>query len=92
MILEKQAEERPMYAIRSELLETLRELDPQSQERVLDFARSIQRPVGEPVAEIIRHAREINFPQADLEEIARLIDEDFEQVIGDELDVPDLDR
>jgi hypothetical protein len=80
-----------MTAIRRDLMDVLQQLDAQAQQRVLDFARSIQEATGEPVADLIQHMREIAFPPADLQEIADLIEAEFEQVRGDELDVPSLD-
>ncbi|MBL8153874.1 MAG: hypothetical protein JNM70_06785 [Anaerolineae bacterium] len=79
-----------MTAIRRDLMDVLQQLDAQAQQRVLEFARSIQEPTGEPVADLIQHMQEIAFPPADLQEIADLIEAEFEQIRGDELDVPVL--
>lgn len=81
-----------MTAIRRDLMDVLQQLDAQAQQRVLEFARSIQEPAGEAVADLIQHMRDIAFPPADLQEIADLIEAEFEQIRGDELDVPVLSR
>ncbi|MCL4249151.1 MAG: hypothetical protein KJ065_13470 [Anaerolineae bacterium] len=80
-----------MSAVEQEILEAVRRLDPKQQQRVLEFVRTITPKGGTTFAEMREIAREIAFPKEDLDEIARIIEEEFEQVRGDELDVPDLD-
>lgn len=70
-----------------EILEQIRRLDLEGQRRVLEFARSLGRPKGEPGWRIVQHAREINFPKDDLAEIQQAIEDFCEQVE----DFPEID-
>ena len=80
-----------MSALEQEIIDLIRLLSPGQQKRVLEFARTMKPADGTTFAEWRAIAHEIAFPAEDLEEIARFIEEEFEQVRGDELDVPDLD-
>ncbi len=80
-----------MSAVEQEILEAIRLLGIEQQKRVLEFVRTITPSSGTTFAEMREIAREIAFPKEDLEEMLRIIEEEFEQVRGDELDVPDFD-
>jgi mRNA-degrading endonuclease RelE of RelBE toxin-antitoxin system len=65
---------------KQEILEQLDSLSTEQQRQVLEFVREVQRPSGEPGPSLVQHAREIRFPHEDLEEMKRVIEEEFERV------------
>lgn len=65
-----------MAALEQELLEQFKKLDAARQKQVLDFVHRLAQPRGEPVRDIVQHARELGFPQEDLEQIKRIIEAD----------------
>jgi hypothetical protein len=67
-------------ATREQILTYLDKLPPEKQQAVLDFARQLTFPQGEPGDAILQHARELDFPLEDLAEIQRAIEEDCENV------------
>ncbi|MCC6615657.1 MAG: hypothetical protein IT320_19465 [Anaerolineae bacterium] len=71
-----------MSAVEQEILAAIRLLNLEQQQRVLEFVQELSTPPGEPVSELIQHAREIAFPQKDLEEMARIIEKEFEQSVN----------
>lgn len=71
--------------LEQQILEEVRKLTPEQQQRVLELAREItKRPPGERGADLVQRARAINFPKEDLEEIKRAIEEDLEVVEDDD--------
>ena len=63
-----------MAAIEREIMERIRKLDQEKQQRVLEFIRSLDRPQGIPGAELIARAHLVNFDPSDLEEMKRAIE------------------
>jgi hypothetical protein len=73
---------------REAILEQLDRLDADKQRQVLEFARGLARPKGEPGWQLVQHAREIQFPHEDLEEMRLAIEEECERIDLDEWDKP----
>lgn len=67
-----------MSAVEQEILAAIRLLNLEQQQRVLEFARTITPSGGTTFAEMREIARDIAFPKEDLEEMARIIEEEFE--------------
>jgi hypothetical protein len=72
----------------SEILEELQRLNADQKRQVLDYMRSLNRPKGEPGWQLVQHAREIQFPHEDLEEMRIAIEEECERIDLDEWDKP----
>jgi len=70
-------------ALEEQLLNEVRRLPDDQQQRVLDFARmlSTPRPVGVPGKDLLRFAGAI--PSEDLQEIAEAIEQDCERIDTD---------
>ncbi|MBX3061881.1 MAG: hypothetical protein KF726_02840 [Anaerolineae bacterium] len=66
-----------MSAIRREILDVLENLDPEEESRVLEFVRNLRKPQGIRGDDLIARAHEVNFDPADLEEMARAIEEGY---------------
>jgi hypothetical protein len=79
-----------MMTLEQELVEQIHQLDAAKQQRVLEYVRAINNPTGTPFGEVQRLARELAFGKEDLDEIIQYIEDNFEQVRGDELDAPDF--
>ena len=77
-----------MAAIEQELIEQIRRLDTEQKKRVLEFVRQLDRPKGELGTDFIARTRAIKFPKEDLEEIARIIEEDEERIDWDDWNNP----
>ncbi len=77
-----------MTTIEQELLYQLQVLNPEQQQEVLDFAYQLIHPKGELVSDFLARTSQIHFPKEDLEEMARFIEEEFEQVDWDEWNNP----
>jgi hypothetical protein len=65
-----------MAAMEQELLEQFKKLDTTRQKQVLDFVHRLAQPRGESVRDVVQHARELDFPPEDLEQIKRTIEAD----------------
>lgn len=71
--------------LEQQILEAVRLLTPQQQQRVLELARDLSgSPPGERATNVIRHAHELQFPVHELDKIQQAIEEDLEQVDWDE--------
>jgi hypothetical protein len=79
-----------METLRDALMEAIDHLDAGMQAHLLEYAQRLQSPVGEPIANLIQDARRIAFPHEDIDEIATIIEAEFEVIGGGELDVPDI--
>lgn len=77
-----------MEALRDELVALIDRLDTNQQQRVMDYVRTLTHPIGTPFAELQQIARQIAFPADDLAEMETIIEREFEQIRGDELDAP----
>lgn len=75
---------------KEEIIRELDKLDKDQLNEVLQFTRRLTRPRGEPGHLLVQHAREIQFPREDLEEMKRIIEEDHEQIDADEWDSKDF--
>jgi hypothetical protein len=70
--------------LEQEVLDELRRMSPSKQREALEAVRRINiHPEGEPGWKIIQHARAINFPLEDLEEMERAIEEACEEIEDD---------
>ncbi len=76
-----------MTVVEQKILDEIRKLDTGQQQQVLAYIRRLERPRGEPGWQLVKHAREINFPPEDLAEIAEAI-KDCERIDWDEWDLP----
>ena len=77
-----------MAAIEQELFEQIRKLDTEQQQQVLDFVRQLNRPQGELGKDFLERTAAIQFPKEDLEEMARIIEEDEERIAWDDWNNP----
>jgi hypothetical protein len=77
-----------MAAIEQEIIEQIRRLNPEQQKQVLNFVRELSYEKGETGREFIERTKGINFPKEDLEEIARIIEEDEERIDWDDWNNP----
>jgi hypothetical protein len=75
-------------AIEQELLEQIQKLNLDQKKRVLDFVHELSRPKGELGTDFIARTQSIKFPKEDLEEIARIIEEDEERIDWDDWNNP----
>ncbi len=71
---------------KQEILEQLDRLNADQQRQVLEFARGLQRPVGEPGWMFIERTRDIWIDPADLEVMKQVIEEECERIDPDEWD------
>lgn len=78
-----------MAAIEQEIIERVRKLDTEKQQRVLEFVRSLVLPQGISGEDLVARAHKINFDPVDLEEMKRAIEEGCERIEPEE-DVSDL--
>ena len=71
-------------SLKEQIIAELDNLSPEQQRQMLEYARGLgQRstlPPGIPGEVFIARAKEINFAPEDLEEIARIIEEDCERI------------
>ena len=74
-------------AIKQQIIEEVDKLSPDQQRHLLEYARTLHRPRGEPGKQLVQHAREISFPPDDLVEIKKAI-EDCERIDLSEWDIP----
>jgi hypothetical protein len=79
-----------MAAIEQELLAQIQKLNPQQQKQVLDFVHKLRQPVGEPIERLLARVEAINFPKEDLDEMARIIEEEDRIDWDDWNNPPDL--
>lgn len=77
-----------MSAIERELLERFHALDAGKQRRVLDFVRQLETPEGELGRDFVARTSHIKFPKEDLDDIARIIEEDEERIDWDDWNNP----
>lgn len=77
-----------MSAIQMELWEKITRLDAEQQKQVLDFVQRLAQPKGEPVRDIMQHAKELDFPRDDLEQMKQFIEEEFERIDWDDWNNP----
>ncbi len=63
-----------------QIIERVNRLDADQQQKVLEFVRELERPRGEPGRLLIERTRHIQIAPEDLEEMARAIEEQCEQV------------
>lgn len=64
--------------LEQEILTEIHKLTTQEQLQVLQYVQLIakaQHPIGEPGWKMVQHARELNFPKDDLEQMAQAIEE-----------------
>lgn len=73
-----------MGTIIEDIVDRLRSMDEEKQRRVLEFTAGLSRPVGEPGWLAVERTKSIRLRKEDVDEIARIIEEDFEQVDLDE--------
>jgi hypothetical protein len=77
-----------MAAIEQEILERVQQLNPDQKKQVLDFVQKLTQPRGESGRDFLERTKGINFPKEDLEEIARIIEEDEERIDWDDWNNP----
>lgn len=70
------------------ILEQLRKLNADQQNRVLEFARNLSQPRGEPGKLFLERIRDIHIDPADLEIMRQVAEEDCEQIDLDEWNKP----
>jgi hypothetical protein len=73
--------------IERELLEVVQGLTDDQKQTVLQYARTIKQPVGEPGWLFVERTRHIHIPAEDLEAMQKAIDEAFGQIE----DFPEVD-
>jgi hypothetical protein len=75
-------------SLKEQIIAELDNLSPEQQRQMLEYARGLGQqstlPPGIPGEVLITRAKEINFAPEDLEEIARIIEEDCERIDWDE--------
>jgi hypothetical protein len=74
--------------VEQRLIEQIRRMDPDQQQTLLDYAHALSRPRGLSGEEMIRLAREVDFPPGDLKEMAEAIEEGCEDIDWDGWDLP----
>ncbi len=70
-----------------EIVEAVQRLDTEHQRRVLEFVKSLKSPKGISGKEFLERTRDIQIDPADLEIIARAIEEDCERIEPDEWEI-----
>jgi hypothetical protein len=75
-------------SLRDQIISQIERLTIEQQRQVLDTITSMARPRGKSGDDIIRHARELNFPVDDLMEMQRIIEQDCENIEPDEWELP----
>lgn len=61
--------------VEQRLIEQIQRMNREQQQALLDYAHTLSRPRGLSGAEMIRLAREVDFPPDDLKEMAEAIEE-----------------
>jgi hypothetical protein len=71
--------------VKVQIMELLAALSLEEQKQLLHFGKALQNkmPPGIPGEVLIKHAREINFPKEDLDEMIQAIEEDCGKIDWD---------